>query len=120
MLWRVGTIRGGWVHILILLEFQSTVDRRMALRMTDYTTTIWMRLDKEDLGPRGEYPFVLPIVIYNKERRWTAATDIGDLFGPVARRAAWIPAPAPASSHRDPVGGPGLAAAPSWKRRKER
>ena len=83
MLWRVGTTGGGWVYILILLEFQSTVDRRMALRMTDYTTTIWMRLGKEDLGPRGEYPFVLPIVIYNGERRWTAATDIGDLFGPV-------------------------------------
>ena len=83
MLWRVGTTRGGWVYILILLEFQSTVDRRMALRMTDYTTTIWMQLGKEDLGPRGEYPFVLPVVIYNGERRWTAATDIGDLFGPV-------------------------------------
>ncbi len=83
MLWRVGTTWGGWVYILILLEFQSTVDRRMALRMTDYTTTIWMQLGNEDLGPRGEYPFVLPIVIYNGERRWTAATDIGDLVGPV-------------------------------------
>ena len=53
MLWRIGTIDGGWVYILILLEFQSTVDRRMALRMMDYTATIWMRLGKEDLGPAG-------------------------------------------------------------------
>ena len=82
MLWRIGTTAGGWVYILILLEFQSTVDRRMALRMMDYTATIWMRLGKEDLGPRGEYPFVLPVVIYNGERRWTAATDIGDMLGP--------------------------------------
>ena len=82
MLWRIETTQGGWTYILILLEFQSTIDRRMALRMSDYTTTIWMRLGKEDLGPRGEYPFVLPIVIYNGERRWTAPTDIGDLFGP--------------------------------------
>ena len=83
MLWRVGTTGGGWVYILILLEFQSTVDRRMALRMTDYTTTIWMRLGKEDLGPRGEYPLILPIVIYNGERRWTAARDVADLLPPV-------------------------------------
>ena len=83
MLWRIGTIGGGWVYILILLEFQSTVDRRMALRMMDYTVTIWMRLGKDELGPHGEYPFVLPVVIYNGDRRWTAATDIGDLLGPV-------------------------------------
>ena len=60
MLWRIGTTGGGWVYILILLEFQSTIDRRMALRMMDYTATIWMRLGQEDLGPGGEYPFVLP------------------------------------------------------------
>ena len=35
------------------------------------------------LGPIQPYPFVLPVVIYNGERRWTAPTDIGDLLGPV-------------------------------------
>ena len=92
MLWRVGTTGGGWVYILILLEFQSTVDRRMALRMTDYTTTIWMRLGKEDLGPRGEYPLILPIVIYNGSgaglRRGMSRSP-----APRARGTAWIPAP---------------------------
>ena len=44
MLWRIGTTGGDWVYILILLEFQSTVDRRMALSLMDYTATIWMRL----------------------------------------------------------------------------
>ncbi|MDE2980691.1 MAG: Rpn family recombination-promoting nuclease/putative transposase [Gemmatimonadota bacterium] len=83
MLWRIGTVGGDWVYIFILLEFQSTVDRRMALRMMDYTATIWLRLGKKDLGPGGEYPYVLPVVIYNGERRWTAATDIGDLVGAV-------------------------------------
>ena len=82
MLWRIGTTAGDWVYILILLEFQSTVNHRMAVRMMDYTATIWMRLGKEELGPGGEYPFVLPVVIYNGERRWNAATDIGDLLGP--------------------------------------
>ena len=83
MLWRIGTTGGGWIYILILLEFQSTVDRRMALRMMDYTSTIWRQLGKEDLGPDGEYPLILPIVIYNGERRWTAARDVADLLPPV-------------------------------------
>ena len=84
MLWRVRTADGGWLYLLVLLEFQSTIDRRMALRMTDYTLRILRGLDPSDLGPRGEYPPILPIVVYNGERRWNAATDIGDLFAPVS------------------------------------
>ena len=79
MLWRVQTTGGRWLYILVLLEFQSTVDPTMALRMTNYVTTIWMQLEADDLGPGGEFPFVLPIVIYNGGRPWTAATDIADL-----------------------------------------
>ena len=78
----LGIAGGGWLYIFILLEFQSNVDPRMALRMMEYTAGIWKGLEKEDLGPDGEYPFVLPIVIYNGERRWTAATDIADLLAP--------------------------------------
>ncbi len=83
MLWRVQTTGGGWLYILVLLEFQSTVDRGMAVRMMEYTAAIWKRLEPDDLGPGGEYPFVLPVVIYNGERRWTAATDVRDLLLPM-------------------------------------
>ena len=83
MLWRVQTTGGRWLYVLILLEFQSTVDRRMALRMMEYTAAIWKRLDPDDLGPGGEYPFVLPVVVYNGGRPWTAPTDIGSLLAPV-------------------------------------
>ena len=83
MLWRVRTVGDRWLYILILLEFQSTVDRRMAVRMMAYTIAIWERLDPDDLGPGGEYPFVLPVVVYNGGRRWTAATDVSDLLAPV-------------------------------------
>ena len=80
MLWRARTVGGGWLWLLVLLEFQSTIDRRMALRMTDYTVRILRGLGREDLGPGGEYPPVLPVVVYNGGRRWTAATDVRDLF----------------------------------------
>ncbi len=43
MLWRVATNEGGWLYLLILLEFQSTIDRRMALRMMDYVVRILTR-----------------------------------------------------------------------------
>ena len=58
----------------------------------DYTVRVLQGLDKGDLGPGGEYPFVLPIVIYNGEGRWNAATDIRDLFPPApARPVGYVP-----------------------------
>ena len=83
MLWKALTVEGSWLYLFVLLEFQSTVDHRMALRMMDYTVRILRGLDKDDLGPAGVHPPVLPVVIYNGERRWTAATDVRDLFAPV-------------------------------------
>ena len=83
MLWRLRTVESGWLYLFVLLEFQSTVDRRMALRMMDYTVRILRGLGKDDLGPAGVHPPILPVVIYNGERRWTAATDVRDLFAPV-------------------------------------
>ena len=83
MLWRVATKEGGWLYLLILFEFQSTIDRRMALRMMDYTVRILTGLGREDLGPGQVYPPVLPVVVYNGKRRWTAATDIRHLFSRV-------------------------------------
>ena len=80
MLWRIQVAERGWLYLLVLLEFQSTIDRRMALRMMDYTVRVLQGLDRDDLGPGGELPFILPMVVYNGERRWNAATDIRDLF----------------------------------------
>ena len=51
--------------------------------MMDYTVRILRGLGKEDLGPAGEHPPILPVVIYIGERRRTAATDVRDLFAPV-------------------------------------
>ncbi len=83
MLWRIRASDETWLYLLVLLEFQSTVDRRMALRMMDYTVRVLKALGKDDLGARSEYPPVLPIVIYNGERRWNAATDVRQVFAPL-------------------------------------
>ena len=80
MLWKIQTTDGSWLYLLVLLEFQSTVDHDMALRMLDYTVRVLQGLGSDDRGPGDKYPPLLPVVIYNGERRWTAATDIRELF----------------------------------------
>ena len=50
--------------------------------MMSYAGGIWMGLGEDDLGPGGEYPAVLPVVVYHGEKRWSAATDIHDLLAP--------------------------------------
>ena len=68
MAWRVPR-RGGGVELVVLIEFQSTVDQDMARRMRDYR-----RLARERLAARGNGPpALLPIVLYNGSDRWIAS-----------------------------------------------
>ena len=67
MAWRVPHRSGGG-ELVVLLEFQSTVDRGMAERVRDYA-----RLARERLAVRGNAPPpLLPVVLYNGSDRWTA------------------------------------------------
>lgn len=83
MLWKIQTANEEWLYLLVLIEFQSTIDRRMAVRMMNYSGGIWMGLREDDLGPGHEYPSVLPVVIYNGEQPWNAPVDIRNLLAPV-------------------------------------
>ena len=83
MLWKIQTADGSWLYLLVLLEFQSTIDHDMALRMLDYTVRVLQGLGSDDRGPGGKYPPLLPVVIYNGEGRWTAVTDARELFAPM-------------------------------------
>ena len=66
--------------LLVLVEFQSSVDGRMAKRVREYTE---MLLDRaaggRPAGREGTRPWVLPIVVYNGSRPWTAAGQATDL-----------------------------------------
>ena len=83
MLWRV-RFRGrpdGWLYLLVMLEFQSTVDDHMALRILAYIGQIHLHLVRSgQVGPRGELPPVLPIVLYNGHSPWTASMDMRGLI----------------------------------------
>ena len=76
--WRVRH-REGWLHVLVLLEFQSTAEPDMALRILEYTTLLYRELGRNDaLGPDAKRPAAVPVVLYNGESRWTAAVEVGD------------------------------------------
>lgn len=67
------------LYVYVLLEFQSTVDRSMALRVLNYVVLLYMHLD-ENRKSGEKLPPVFPLVLYNGDRRWTAATDVADLI----------------------------------------
>ena len=102
LMWRLrarGAPAGGWVHVLVLLEFQSSVDRSMALRILTYTGLAWEGLIRSGSASgtvssgeaksgdraRRETPLppVIPFVVYNGSPTWTVPEDVSDLVAPV-------------------------------------
>lgn len=80
VVWRVGW-KDGWCYVLLLLEFQSSPDRWMALRMLSYTTLLLLDLVKSgQVCADGKLPPVFPLVIYNGSRAWRAPREAGKLF----------------------------------------
>ena len=70
-----------WLYLYLLLEFQSTVDDFMAVRIFNYTSLLYQDLIKsKQLPTTKQLPPVLPIVLYNGERPWLAATQVADLL----------------------------------------
>ncbi len=94
MIWRVRQRDGGEVYLYLAMEFQSTVDRWMAVRLGVYVLLLYLHLIRESLiGPDGLFPPVFPRCLYNGESRWTGATELRDLIapGPDRRRWPWRP-----------------------------
>ena len=86
--WRVRR-RGEWLYLLVLLEFQSADEPRMALRILTYTSLLYQELVRNDaLDAGGRLPAVLPVVLYNGEARWRAAVEVGELIAPVGPELA--------------------------------
>jgi len=86
VIWRLRIVEGGqerWLYVYILLEFQSTVDRLMAVRLLTYIGLLYEDLHRSKaIGPGDPLPPVLPIVLDNGAEPWTAKTDLADLLGP--------------------------------------
>jgi len=114
LVWRV-RLRGQELVLYLLLEFQSRVDRHMALRMLTYLGLLYQDLLRQGSSAKREagrqakreagrataaaddsapargpalLPPVLPIVLHHGPGRWTAATQVADLITPPPGRLA--------------------------------
>ena len=80
IVWKV-KVGGDWVYLYLLMEFQSSVDKYMALRMMVYIGLLYQDLIKRgEVLDDGRLPPILPIVLYNGSQKWTAATNIRELI----------------------------------------
>ena len=73
-------------HLLVVLEFQSRHDARMALRILAYTALLYQELDRNEtplLDEHSRLPAVLPVVLYNGETPWKAVEEVSELIQPV-------------------------------------
>ena len=90
LVWRVRFKDDRWLYVVLLLEFQSAVDRSMAIRMLTYTALLYQKLIAEGvLRERSALSPVLPVVIYNGRRAWTAPVDVAALIA--SGRGASLP-----------------------------
>ena len=83
---------GNDVFFYVLLEFQSSVDFRMPIRLLLYMIEIWRDILrntelKEFKRKTFRLPSIVPIVLYNGKKKWTAAKELkhaisnSDVFG---------------------------------------
>ncbi len=91
LVYKVNTKKGS-VYLFFLLELQSYNDFTMPFRLLVYITAIWLDYFKncdKDMRRKKSFrlPAVVPIVLHNGERSWTASRhfkemiDKAELFG---------------------------------------
>ena len=74
------------VLFYILFELQSTVDKTMSYRLLYYMLEIWRRIlsnvkDSELNKSDFSLPAIVPMVLYNGKKEWTAPVNFKDLVG---------------------------------------
>lgn len=77
--WRVN-MGDKYLYLYLLLEFQSTVDDTMPIRMMQYVGALYEALVKAKEAHPKQLPPVIPVVLYNGDDRWKVATDINQLI----------------------------------------
>ncbi len=81
-IWRLRySPQGDWFYIYVLIEFQSSVLRFMSIRVLTYIMLLYEDLIlKKLLTKSGKLPPVVPIVLYNGSRPWTAPLQVAELI----------------------------------------
>ncbi len=83
---------GEWFYVYILIEFQSQVVRFMAVRVLAYIMLLYQDLiQNKGLTRSRKLPPVLPIVLYNGLRPWTAPLQLEKLIEPMLGEESFLP-----------------------------
>jgi hypothetical protein len=76
--------------VVVMLEFQSSNDRWMAVRLMMYTALLWQRaVSEEGLSARDRLPPVFGVVMYRGEPRWTAPLSLSELIDLPSAHPLW-------------------------------
>jgi hypothetical protein len=82
MIWRIPRKGGGEAYLVLLLEFQSTSEPFMALRVLAYAALLWQQLLRENrLMGGARLPPLLPVVLFNGDGGWRAPVAVQELVG---------------------------------------
>ncbi len=75
--------REGQLYVIVEIEYQSTPDPAMPLRMLTYAALIYESLYREAKPHQPSYqlPAVVPLVIYTGEAPWTVPQRVDELMG---------------------------------------
>ncbi|MBF0310416.1 MAG: Rpn family recombination-promoting nuclease/putative transposase [Magnetococcales bacterium] len=90
VVWEIPFRAGGSLFLLLILEFQSTVDPWTALRVNVYTGLLHQQLIAERrMKPSDGLPPVLALVLYNGETRWNAPPSLREMINLPKDSALW-------------------------------
>ena len=104
LIWRIrmkngkgATTKDDWIYVYLLLEFQSRVDKFMAVRIMTYIGLLYQDLIKSkkikgqgkgSKGRKPKLPPVFPLVLYNGLKPWKAEREVENLIEPVPKSLA--------------------------------
>ena len=82
-IWRL-RFREQWLYLYLILEFQSSDNYFMAVRLMTYIGLLYQDIIRsQNLKKGAVLPPVVPMVIYNGKPEWKSPCEIGELINPV-------------------------------------
>ncbi len=80
MVWKLRKRDGTPLYVVVMMEFQSTVERFMAARMNMYVGLLFDSLIRSGQVQGRKLPHVVPLVLYGGERAWNAPLELTELI----------------------------------------
>jgi len=91
LIWKVYFKDGQPLYLYLLLEFQSTQDGEMPLRLLEYIILLYRTLIKSGQAKAQALPPVMPVVLYNGDTRWRHPTALEQMIQAPAFLKPWQP-----------------------------